>query len=242
MKKSFLRVILFLAIVAVTVSCLALPASAGMEKVDSIYLKIDGIEGEARDSQHEKWIDVLDFSHGSSQSVQTGSPEVAGRGIFEPFVFTHIVDKATPRLQQRCMTGTWINSAELHVCRSIAGRQTVVYKVMLDGAKIVKADVRTETMPDGTTRLVEEVRLLVNKETWSTTTVGMDSSIGGSTEADFDQTKRATMADNGATLTTVIIGAVAFVLAVSLVVVVIGKKRQPLAETEESPDDGTERK
>ena len=52
-----------------------------------IYLKIDGIEGESKDSKHDKWTDVLDFTHAAIQSIQTGSPDAAGRGVFEPVSF-----------------------------------------------------------------------------------------------------------------------------------------------------------
>lgn len=155
-----------------------------------IFLKIDGIEGESKDSKHDKWIDVLTFKHGSIQSVQTGSPDAAGRGIFEPFVFKHLVDKATPKLQEACMKGSHIKSAEVHFCRAIAGKQEVVYKVKFEGLKIVKAVVEVEDLAEGAFQLVETVQFLANKQTWTGTAVGLDNSIGGNTEACYDQTKK----------------------------------------------------
>ena len=119
-----------------------------------IYIKIDGIEGESKDSKHEKWTDVLDFTHAAIQSIQTGSPDAAGRGVFEPVSFKHLVDKGTPKLQEACMKGSHIKVAELHFCRAIAGKQEVVYKVKFEGIKVVKAEVSVENLPEDAFQLV----------------------------------------------------------------------------------------
>lgn len=156
-----------------------------------IFFKIDGIEGEANDSKHSKWIELLGFNHGSAQSVQSGLPDVSGRGVFEPFVIVHTVDKATPKFQEACMKGMRIGNGELHVCRPIAGAQTVVYKVKLEGIKIVSAIVNVEDLPDDNFQVVEEVKMLVNKLTWTATTIALDNSNGGNTEACYDQIKKA---------------------------------------------------
>ncbi len=155
-----------------------------------IYIKIDGIEGESKDSKHEKWTDVLDFTHAAIQSIQTGSPDAAGRGVFEPVSFKHLVDKGTPKLQEACMKGSHIKVAELHFCRAINGKQEVVYKVKFEGIKIVKAEVSVENLPEDAFQLVETVHFLANKQTWTETAVGLDNVLGGNTEACFDQTKK----------------------------------------------------
>ena len=194
MKKTFLRIIAVLAVLSMLCTMISVTAFATAETANEtdthIYMKIDGIEGESKDTKHEKWIDVLYFSHASLQSIQTGSPDAAGRGVFEPVCFKHVVDKATPKIQEACMKGSHIKCAELHFCRTIAGRQEVVYKVKFEGFKFVKAEVVTEKLEDGSTRLVETVHFLVNKQTWTETAVGLDNVLGGNTEACFDQTKK----------------------------------------------------
>lgn len=154
------------------------------------YLKIDGVEGESKDSRHEKWTDVIDFSHASIQSIQTGSPDAAGRGVFEPITFTHLVDKGTPKIQEAVMKGSHIKVAELHTTAAINGKHEVIYKVKFEGIKLVKAEVRTVVDGEGQSYLVEEVSMLVNKMTWTVTPIGLDNMLGGSTEASFDQTKK----------------------------------------------------
>lgn len=165
-------------------------AQAATYNDSDIYLKLDGFEGEATDSKHDKWIDVLSFTHGSAQSVQTGSPDVSGRGIFEPFTFKHVVDKATPKLQESCMKGNYIVKATLDYCRLLAGKQVVVYSVTLEGLKIVKAHVEVEELADGKVRLVETVDVLVNKTIWKAVSIGPDNSVGGTVEASYDQSKK----------------------------------------------------
>ena len=84
------------------------------------YVKIDGIDGNSNDKSHSKWIEVVSFSHGSVQNVGAGrAPDVSGRGAFEPFVFVHLIDKATPKIQQYCMSGQKITKVEFHAAVGI---------------------------------------------------------------------------------------------------------------------------
>lgn len=226
MKKTLLRIITVASVLTVLFTVASIPVSAATYYNKDIYLKIDGIEGESKDSKHDKWIDVLYFNHASVQSVQTGSPDAAGRGIFEPIVFKHVVDKATPKLHEACMKGNHFKSAELHYCRVIAGKQEIAYNVKFEGIKIVKAEVETETLEDGTVRLIETVSFLVNKQTWTQTAIGLDNALGGSTEAVYDQSKKASMFDSNANLALTIACAVIFVLVVVIVILAVGKKKK----------------
>lgn len=242
MKKTFLRVISIVSTLAILIATVAVPASALTKYADvgdtvrkEIYLYIDGIQGESQDSKHEQWIDLLEFKHASVQSVQTGSPDAAGRGVFEPVVFKHYVDKATPKFQEATMKGSHIKTAEIHFCKAICGKQEVVYKVRLDGIKIVKAEVSAEDLPDGTYQLVETVTLLCNKQTWSETAVGLDNALGGNTEASFDQSKKASMFDSNTSIALTVAVAVIFVLLVVIVILFVSKKKNavPTVSAEE---------
>ena len=161
MKRIFrLGIVFFLAVLSVAVS---------HAETARMFFKLDGIKGESADVGHHEWIDVLTCSrshtHGAAQTVQTGSPDAAGSGVYEPFAFTHVVDKATPKLHEACMKGTHIKTAELHCCRQIAGVDSVAYKVTIEGVKVVKAQVEVKDLSDGTFQLVEEVRLLCARVT-----------------------------------------------------------------------------
>ena len=149
-----------------------------------MYVKVDGIEGESTDTNHPIWIDVLGFSHGVVQTNLVIG--VQSRGIFEPFAFKHLVDKATPKLQQACAKGSTITQVQLEVCRMVQNKQTVVYKVILDNVKPIGSTVSTEELGDGSFRNVEEVRMLAGKQTWKVVTVKSDGTLGGAVEATFD--------------------------------------------------------
>lgn len=106
------------------------------------FIKLDGIDGESYDEHHLKWIDVLAFSHGTTQHNTTGhTGEIAGRGELEPFRFTHLVDKASPKLMKACMTGQRFPQVKFAVCRNINGTQTPVYEILLEQVKITRCAV-----------------------------------------------------------------------------------------------------
>ena len=128
------------------------------------YIRLDGIEGDSRNPQHEKWISVIDFSYGASRTVQTGVPLSSDHGTYEPIVFTHAVDKATPLIQRNCMSDKTFDTAEFHIVRTVAGQETVICKAELKYLRFAKAEIKTVTAADGTTSLVEEVTMFAEVE------------------------------------------------------------------------------
>ena len=102
------------------------------------YVQINGIDGQSNDKGHSKWIEAIAFSHGSKQQIASErATAVAGRGTFEPFIFVHEIDKATPKLQQFCMSGQKIDKVKVEVCSAVAGVQTPVYEVTLEQVKVI---------------------------------------------------------------------------------------------------------
>ena len=155
------------------------------------FLKLEGIDGQSGDKAHTNWIEVTALDHGSMQnvSIQRGA-DVAGRGQFLPFKFTHAVDKATPKLQQFCMNGQKIAKAEFACCRAIAGAQVPVYEIKMENVKVAKAEVKTAEI-EGAAQLIEEVELVVGKITWKVTPIKPDNTKDGAIEAAFDQIANA---------------------------------------------------
>jgi type VI secretion system Hcp family effector len=159
------------------------------------FLQLDGIDGQAADKAHDKWLELISFVHGASQNVSIQrAGDVVGRGQFEPVTFSHAVDKATPKLQLYCMNGNKINKATLQYCRVIAGSQTPVYEVTMENVRVAKAEVKTVN-PDVNDPLslqpVEEVQLVAGKITWKVTPIKPDGSKDGAIEASFDQIQNA---------------------------------------------------
>jgi type VI secretion system secreted protein Hcp len=159
------------------------------------FLQLEGIEGQAADSAHDKWLELISFAHGASQnvSIQRGG-DVAGRGQFEPFVFTHAVDKATPKLQECCMKGNKIGKAVLQYCRVIGGSGTPVYEVTLENVRVSKAEIKTiDTGTDDplSQQPVERVELVAGKISWKVVPIKPDGTKDGAIEASFDQIANA---------------------------------------------------
>jgi len=165
--------------------------------VASVYfLKLDGIDGQSADQNHDKWLELLSFSHGGEQniSVNRGGADIVGRGKFLPFTFTHAIDKATPKIQQYCVAGNTIKKAEFQYCRAVAGSQTTIYEVTLENVKVAKTQVKTIESADGdpmSQQPVEYVELIPGKITWKLTPIKPDNSKDGAIEAAFDQVANA---------------------------------------------------
>lgn len=85
-----------------------------------MFLKLDGIPGESRDSKHKNEIDVESFSWGAtnSGSAAYGGGGGAGKVAMQDFTFVAPVSKASPRLFLACASGEHIRSGLLTVRRS----------------------------------------------------------------------------------------------------------------------------
>ena len=82
-----------------------------------IFLKLDGIKGEAQDAKYKDEIDVLAWSWGASQSGTThmGGGSGAGKVAVQDLSITKYIDKSSPTLFQHCCTGKHISKGELIV-------------------------------------------------------------------------------------------------------------------------------
>lgn len=88
-----------------------------MAKVD-VFLKLDGVEGEAHDSVHAKEIDVLSFNWGETNGSAAAAGGGSGKGKFQlrPFTVRKLTCKASPVLAKICASGRHIPTAVLS-CR-----------------------------------------------------------------------------------------------------------------------------
>ena len=166
------------------------------------FIKLDGIDGESADKGHAKWIEVVNFKHGSQQNVTAGrTTDVSGRGSFTPFTFVHMLDKASPKIQQFCMNGQKIAKVTFNVCRAIAGVQVPVYEVTMENCKIVKAEVETVVpgtagdvvlpLSDNAAAPTETVDIVAGKITWKYTAIKADNTKDGAVEAAFNQVENS---------------------------------------------------
>lgn len=92
-----------------------------------IFLKVDGVSGESKDSNHRDWIDVIDFNWGASQpaTLTTGGGGGAGKVNFQDLKITAAIDKAAPTILKHSAIGRHIPKIEVSICK--AGGEQIEY-------------------------------------------------------------------------------------------------------------------
>lgn len=123
-----------------------------------MFLKIDGVAGESKDSTHKAEIDVLAWSWGVSNSGSThsGGGGGSGKANVQDFSFTKYVDKATPTLMLFSCNGKHIKEATLAV-RKAGGDNPLEY-IKIKFSDILVTSVSTGGS-GGQDRLTENVTL-----------------------------------------------------------------------------------
>lgn len=123
-----------------------------------IFLKLQGIEGEARDKQHEKQIDVIAWSWGMSQSgnMHFGGGGGSGKVAVSDLSVTKWVDKATNNLIKHCTTGKHIAEGTL-IVRKAGGTKIEYVTILLK--EIIITSYNVGGAADGQDRLTENITL-----------------------------------------------------------------------------------
>ena len=128
MKNNLTKALVVFSVAALVLEVLAViptnkPSLARAAAAD-YFLKIDGVPGESTGSGHLGEIDVLSWSWGVTNSVPQGRGSGGGEGkaSFHDFSFVHNVDKASPVLFSRLVSGTHIKEAEITVRRAGQGQ------------------------------------------------------------------------------------------------------------------------
>jgi type VI secretion system secreted protein Hcp len=122
-----------------------------------MFMKVKGIDGEARDKTHGGSIDVLAWSWGMSQSGSThvGGGGGAGKVNVQDLSFTKYIDKSSTELMLACCNGKHIPEAKLTIRK--AGENPLEYLI------ITMSDVMVTSVSTGGSggedRLTENVTL-----------------------------------------------------------------------------------
>ena len=144
-----------------------------------MFLKIDGVNGEAQDSKHKNEIDILSWSWGMTQSGTThmGSGAGAGKVDVHDIMVTKYLDSSSPAVMQKCCNGQHFTKAMLTV-RKAGGTNSVEYlKIEMDTVMI--SSVSTGAAGD-LDRVTETVGLNFAKFTATYTMQNPDGSPGAS--------------------------------------------------------------
>ena len=123
MKISLSRFSSTLALAAPAIALLAPTVDA------AVYIKFDGVDGESVSKGHEKWIELLSYSWGVSQSALGGTG--AGRVAVKDITIVHRIDKSSPLLFLGTAQGKVIPKVTLSLTRNAGGREVEYYTITL---------------------------------------------------------------------------------------------------------------
>lgn len=141
-----------------------------------MFLKIDGVDGESKDSQNKNSIDVLAWSWGLSQSGTThvGGGGGAGKVSVSDVSVTKYIDKSTPKLLENVATGKVFSQADLSVRK--AGETPITYvRIYMDQVLVTSISMGGS---GGEDKLTENVTLNFAKFKFEYTPQKDDGSAG----------------------------------------------------------------
>ncbi|ENZ9095861.1 MULTISPECIES: Hcp family type VI secretion system effector [Enterobacteriaceae] len=98
-----------------------------------MYMKVDGVTGESKDSNHTGWIDIDSFSWGASQpgNMYVGGGGGVGKVNFNDLHVNALIDKSVTALLKNCASGKHLAKVELSVCKA-GGTQVEYAKITLE--------------------------------------------------------------------------------------------------------------
>ena len=157
-----------------------------------IFLKLDGVKGEAKDSTHADELDVISWSWGGSQSGAShmGGGSGAGKVNIQNLSITKYVDKSSPTLFLKMCGGTPIKKATLVVRK--AGDKPLEY-IKLTMEDLIVSDMSTGGSggKGSDDRITEHLSLNFTKFNFEYVPQKADGSGDASVECKWDIKKNA---------------------------------------------------
>ena len=152
----------FVTLLLAVVTCAALSASAA-----DYFIKFEGIDGESSDGRRPGEIDVMSFSWGVSNTANAASGLPTGKRQHKPFSISKHVDKATPKLFERCCNGAHIPKVVLTFVRqSAAGGPEDYLIITMEDVVITSYSIGASEAGQGSQLPMEEISMSYGKITY----------------------------------------------------------------------------
>ena len=114
-----------------------------------IFIKFEGVDGESKDDDHYKWIDVESVQWGVRQPEGAiGASRRRGDVIVEDITITKELDKSSPKLQEKCLKGQVIPKLEIEVTSTYGGYRATYYRYELKNVIITSYNVESGSGED----------------------------------------------------------------------------------------------
>ncbi|MCB1867695.1 MAG: type VI secretion system tube protein Hcp [Gammaproteobacteria bacterium] len=154
-----------------------------------MFMKIEGVDGESTDDKHQKWIELLSFSHSVSQptsGVSASGGRTGGRADFDDFRGVKTIDNSTPDLNIKCAKGEHIPKVEVECCLATGDKHTFMKYTLED---CIVTSVRPGGSSAGETKPTEELTLAYGKIKWEYTSIDHKGKPGGKTDRTWNLEK-----------------------------------------------------
>ena len=102
------------------------------------FAKYDGIDGESKDENHDKWVDVVNIDWGIHKpgGGSTGQSRRRGAAVVEDLTLTMEYEKSSPKLQEKCLKGEVIPKLEIELTSTYGGSRATYLKVEMENVMI----------------------------------------------------------------------------------------------------------
>lgn len=152
----------------------------------NIFLKFEpNVDGESTDSDHGKWIDILSWSFGASNSVDQirgGARSVSYVNVTDLSLVKEF-DISSPKLMEACMTGRHFNKATMEIWGQYGDAKTKWLEVKMED--VLVSNFQTGGQGEGG-RPTESFGLNFNKIDVEYTAMKDDGTEAGKMKASYD--------------------------------------------------------
>jgi type VI secretion system secreted protein Hcp len=98
------------------------------------FMQLKGIEGEATDNNHQKWVLIESMSSAIHRTITDGARDmerVRGRTMLPDVIVVRQLDKSSTKLEEACANGTFYDQVVLHLCTTVGNAQEPYLKYTL---------------------------------------------------------------------------------------------------------------
>jgi type VI secretion system secreted protein Hcp len=146
-----------------------------------IFVKFDDIVGESMEKDHKGWCEAIEYHHSVSNMANPQAKKLKQNAEPGPFIVLKHMDKATPKLNEALIKGTFLQTVTIQLVRTGEMNQPFM-EYELKYARIINVSVSGRAF-EGQFVPMEEVQLIYQEIKWSYTETDLMGKTKGKTEA-----------------------------------------------------------
>eukprot|EP00456_Euglypha_rotunda_P078150 TRINITY_DN7458_c0_g1_i3.p2 TRINITY_DN7458_c0_g1~~TRINITY_DN7458_c0_g1_i3.p2 ORF type:complete len:116 (-),score=29.98 TRINITY_DN7458_c0_g1_i3:11-358(-) len=87
----------------------------GLMMAVDMFMRVEGANGESKDSNHKDWTDIKSFAWGATQpgNMVSGGGGGVGKASFNDLQVLARIDKAAPSVMKNCASGKHLSKVEV---------------------------------------------------------------------------------------------------------------------------------